>query len=402
MNSIRLSIVGDNDEELEAPHAVGVEAVDPSAPREGTTFASVMTSVDAVRRLGPAGPFLVLMLLKLSLENARHMLVLLVALAVLVRVKSEIASSSKHVNVKLRALVSLAAACLLSITFLQIIIHRLSGSSIMLRLILCGRRVDAESLTSHIYLVAVTDLCCQLLAQPIKALCLLIAPNVGHKRRHNRNLLLSSSGGNDCTENAMEEGLVLRKRNIVGVPSPVSSPGRESDTPDAVTSASDDEVDIYQHMYISKAFSVIDVLSLLYRSILPLPGWFIFFSGGTSAYSLSALYVAVKMVYLFPLVLAFREVIINLCRSDRLEFGRLLTPHEVAENQSGCPICFESVLIQGVVLECRHAFCFRCINEWLANNNNCPVCRRDCDQDGNSHYSKQMKEASRSIFPVIV
>ncbi len=44
------------------------------------------------------------------------------------------------------------------------------------------------------------------------------------------------------------------------------------------------------------------------------------------------------------------------------------------KNNSDCIICFDNK--NNVLTQCHHEFCFKCIYDWLENNNNCPKCRK--------------------------
>jgi len=41
-----------------------------------------------------------------------------------------------------------------------------------------------------------------------------------------------------------------------------------------------------------------------------------------------------------------------------------------------CPICYlEFQEPKGIIVECRHSFCFECIKDWLDVQFNCPLCK---------------------------
>jgi len=44
-----------------------------------------------------------------------------------------------------------------------------------------------------------------------------------------------------------------------------------------------------------------------------------------------------------------------------------------------CSICLENYEINDkiIILNCNHIFHKRCLDLWLSNNNNCPICRED-------------------------
>ncbi len=45
-------------------------------------------------------------------------------------------------------------------------------------------------------------------------------------------------------------------------------------------------------------------------------------------------------------------------------------------SENMCPICLDIIRTRAVTDQCRHEFCFRCIERWSHNHNRCPVCRR--------------------------
>ena len=47
-------------------------------------------------------------------------------------------------------------------------------------------------------------------------------------------------------------------------------------------------------------------------------------------------------------------------------------------NDKECAICLKKIALNKnhkVLDKCNHSFHIKCINEWLENNNNCPICR---------------------------
>jgi hypothetical protein len=54
------------------------------------------------------------------------------------------------------------------------------------------------------------------------------------------------------------------------------------------------------------------------------------------------------------------------------------------ESHFACPICYNfcenAVNTLDEQEECKHSFCEKCINNWMVNNANCPICRRDIEK----------------------
>ena len=50
-----------------------------------------------------------------------------------------------------------------------------------------------------------------------------------------------------------------------------------------------------------------------------------------------------------------------------------------------CPICFENIKSDKMVLSCEHEFHAACITQWYVQSDNCPVCRVSQEND---HFIK--------------
>ncbi|CAK92750.1 unnamed protein product (macronuclear) [Paramecium tetraurelia] len=42
-----------------------------------------------------------------------------------------------------------------------------------------------------------------------------------------------------------------------------------------------------------------------------------------------------------------------------------------------CSICYSSIADQGIIKNCKHTYCFQCIQKWSEQNLTCPQCRAD-------------------------
>ena len=64
-----------------------------------------------------------------------------------------------------------------------------------------------------------------------------------------------------------------------------------------------------------------------------------------------------------------------------MDIKNLLSHSEYIENKSEdiCSICLEKIKINSICkkLSCNHKFHCKCIDIWLSENNNCPVCRHE-------------------------
>jgi len=80
------------------------------------------------------------------------------------------------------------------------------------------------------------------------------------------------------------------------------------------------------------------------------------------------------------------DYVTNLCgqRQAELDLRRVQTELERSEfDQTMCPICLEQFATSGhagcTVLGCRHKFHNACIEPWVNQHTNCPLCRADVD-----------------------
>ena len=49
---------------------------------------------------------------------------------------------------------------------------------------------------------------------------------------------------------------------------------------------------------------------------------------------------------------------------------------KTAPEGTECYICF-TVMVEPVVLPCKHSFCIQCLREFFAHKRQCPMCRMD-------------------------
>lgn len=48
-----------------------------------------------------------------------------------------------------------------------------------------------------------------------------------------------------------------------------------------------------------------------------------------------------------------------------------------------CPICYDDISTKTVLNCCSNSFCFKCINTWMVNKKNCPMCKQFIDRQEN-------------------
>lgn len=71
--------------------------------------------------------------------------------------------------------------------------------------------------------------------------------------------------------------------------------------------------------------------------------------------------------------------VVNAHANDKNDkYNNNLPLNNVSQDEAEeCSICFDA-FEQAVTTPCNHTFCAKCINDWLNNNQNCPICRKEC------------------------
>jgi len=124
-------------------------------------------------------------------------------------------------------------------------------------------------------------------------------------------------------------------------------------------------------------FAIIEIMSHLYRSLLPIPIWFTYLLSEEHGYilpcMLAGLYLTFKLTRMLGKVRVFATTVRAFALHE-VPFGQKASPEEVAEVGDMCAICQEK-MIAPVKLNCSHIFCEACVSEWFEKNRTCPLCR---------------------------
>eukprot|EP01133_Synstelium_polycarpum_P000247 gene247-300_t len=141
----------------------------------------------------------------------------------------------------------------------------------------------------------------------------------------------------------------------------------------------------------AQLYTVIEVTSHLYRSVLPITIWFkylhslhedgehIFGSlmvGMYFTFKLTSLIEKTKQWFSTFKAYVLREVL----------YGRKATEQQVAAVGDLCAICQEK-MISPIVLRCDHLFCEDCVSQWFEREKTCPLCRAAIATAGNRTHS---------------
>ena len=65
------------------------------------------------------------------------------------------------------------------------------------------------------------------------------------------------------------------------------------------------------------------------------------------------------------------------------------------EDTIPCGICFDEVVVQGVLNSCRHVFCFDCIRKWATRKATCPQCLQRFDKINKVWYEGEARKVKK-------
>ena len=63
-----------------------------------------------------------------------------------------------------------------------------------------------------------------------------------------------------------------------------------------------------------------------------------------------------------------------------------------------CPICFEEIKSDKMILSCDHAFHAGCITRWYVHSDNCPVCRVSQSKDPFMQFKNMVQDDMREKY----
>jgi hypothetical protein len=157
------------------------------------------------------------------------------------------------------------------------------------------------------------------------------------------------------------------------------------------------------HKRKAQLYSIVEMTSNTYRTLLPIPIWFHYFylveaddSGSGHVFSLlmSGLYLALKVTNILEKTkqyLAFVRAYI----AREVPYGRYATPDQITDDM--CSICQEK-MVSPIILSCTHIFCEDCVSEWFERERTCPLCRASVLAAGNRSHSDGTTSILAQIF----
>lgn len=150
----------------------------------------------------------------------------------------------------------------------------------------------------------------------------------------------------------------------------------------ASTSCSDDDNlapvhRISHHTRRRRIFCLLESLSLLIRTLAPVPAWLLYYDI-KSPYGdiLILVYITLKCLVLLRHARGCGHILACMYRPDYLEYGRPATSEELQEAGTfECIVCYENLNNNSVALPGVHYFCEPCLSEWCERERTCPLCR---------------------------
>ncbi|KAL6038440.1 hypothetical protein STEG23_016146, partial [Scotinomys teguina] len=127
-----------------------------------------------------------------------------------------------------------------------------------------------------------------------------------------------------------------------------------------------------------KFYLVIEELSQLFRSLVPIQLWYKYIMGDDSSNSyflggvLIILYSLCKSFDICGRVGGVRKALKLLCTSQN--YGVRATGQQCTEAGAICAIC-QAEFRDPMILLCQHVFCEECLCLWLDRERTCPLCR---------------------------
>lgn len=133
-----------------------------------------------------------------------------------------------------------------------------------------------------------------------------------------------------------------------------------------------------------KYFMFIEVLSQIYRMVLPIIPWIHFLydqpKSGRLIFAafLLIVYLLLKVYGLYQELLNLRKAIARL-KTDTT-YGTKPTAEEIKSRGENCPICQDDYQ-DPIMLSCKHIFCENCVSVWFDREKTCPMCRAEIQTD---------------------
>ncbi|KYR02328.1 hypothetical protein DLAC_01159 [Tieghemostelium lacteum] len=141
----------------------------------------------------------------------------------------------------------------------------------------------------------------------------------------------------------------------------------------------------------SQLYTVIEVVSHLYRSILPIAVWTAYLhslhKGGEHIFG--SLMVGLYLTFKLTTLIEKAKQCVSTLRAYILRevlYGKKATSEQIMGAGDLCAICQEK-MISPIVLRCNHLFCEDCVSQWFEREKTCPLCRTAINFAGNRTHS---------------
>jgi len=144
---------------------------------------------------------------------------------------------------------------------------------------------------------------------------------------------------------------------------------------------------ISPHKRNTQLYSVIELASNAYRTVLPISLWFkyMFKAHEVLTSLVSLLYLLVKFTSLYEKSIMFFKALRSYWLKE-VQYGKYATTEQVAQAGSQCTICQET-MSDPIVLNCNHIFCEDCVSAWFEREKTCPLCRANIPTAGTRSHS---------------
>lgn len=133
-----------------------------------------------------------------------------------------------------------------------------------------------------------------------------------------------------------------------------------------------------------KYYMFIEVVSQIYRSLVPIVPWvhFLYDQPKTGrlifAGILLIVYLLLKAYGLYLESINLRKAVARL-KSDTT-YGTKPSAEEIKTRGESCPICQDDYQ-DPIMLACKHIFCENCVSVWFDREKTCPMCRAEIQTD---------------------
>jgi len=157
------------------------------------------------------------------------------------------------------------------------------------------------------------------------------------------------------------------------------------------------------HTRKRRVYYLLEALSLLVRSLLPVAAWMRFYEADKFYGDVFVFfYLTLKCMVLSRHCKGVVSILVSLCQANALEYGMPASKENMQEaGATDCVVCYEQLdWDRSVVLPCAHVFCESCLSEWCERERTCPLCRSPVQ--ANFEDGGQVRSGGTSAWPCIL